>query len=141
MEIQNSFSNNQNLIKTNQKNLDNMPKQIKDSPKENLASFTFGGKKSEQLKEILGNKNNISGLSIRRKCSDEISENDYSISLNVKNVSSVGMSNRFDNFNSFINSIIQMIWNMRPIYEVFSGVNSSNSKDPILISLHVSLFI
>lgn len=111
----------------------------------NVASFTFGGKHAENLKEMIGQetsllRNNafISGSKDRK-----VSFNDGPNELEDSYLSKygVGFSNKLDQHNSFISSIIQLVWNMKHLknYIMNEIILTDEPKNSLLIILKVSL--
>ena len=79
----------------------------------NIASFTFGGKQTEGiLNNMILESASFNQSFKARKMSEE---NSY---LNEENKFGLGISNKIGKHNSFMNSVLQLVWNMKALRNV-----------------------
>lgn len=103
-----------------------------DSGSINIASFTFGGRHAEGLKEmVLESASFNQSLKGGRKMSEEgLSDDKYG----------VGITNKIGQHNSFMSSVLQLIWNMKILRNfILNEITIIESqKGSFLSSLRVS---
>lgn len=116
----------------------------------NIASFTFGGKHSDGLKDIIspnkvqeaynkGTGNFNSNMKSKKNFDREFEEIEENPNLKQK-LFGIGIINKLGHHNSFVSSIIQIIWNMKHLrnYLLSEVILSDETKHSLLINLRVS---
>lgn len=104
----------------------------------NIASFTFGGKQNEGVlnQMILESASFNQSFKGHRKMSEENS------CINEEQKLGVGLCNKLGMHNSYINSVIQLLWNMKTIRNVIINEISivEGNKSSFLYCLRVSTY-
>jgi hypothetical protein len=114
----------------------------------NIASFTFGGKNAEGLKEVISShqihdmQNKLTGnfnTNFRTKNNIDSELNEESSVKKKKTLLGVGITNKLGQHNSFVSSILQLIWNMKHLrnYLLSEIILSDENKHRLLINLKV----
>ena len=100
----------------------------------NIASFTFGGRHSEGLKDMIIETTSFNQSFKARKMSEE-TLNDDNARLNA-----VGIVNKLGQHNSFVSCILQLIWNMKGFrnYILNDMIVAEDNKFKFLSNLRVS---